>query len=92
MEASALIQEVRGRLRVRDMFSGDPTIRRKFLKQLAFRMPCRPVFVFCYLYFARLGFLDGMPGLTYCRLRAMYEYMIDLKVKELRRREKDLPV
>ena len=92
MEAAALIQEVRGRLRFRDLFSGDPTVRRKYLKQLAFRMPCRPSLVFCYLYFVRLGFLDGRAGLTYCRLRAMYEYMIDLKVKELRRRDKGLPV
>jgi hypothetical protein len=35
-----------------------------------------------------MGFLDGMPGWHYCRLRSIYEYMIDLKVKELRRRER----
>jgi len=92
MEAKALIQEVQGRLRFNDLFSGKPAVRRKFLKQLAFRMPCRPFVVFCYLYFVRMGFLDGMPGLTYCRLRAMYEYMIDLKVIELRRKEKGLSV
>jgi len=92
MEAKALIQEVRGQLRIKDLFSGDPTTRRKFLKQFAFRMPFRPLLVFCYLYFVRMGFLDGIPGFTYCRLRAIYEYMIDLKVKELRRREKGLPL
>lgn len=92
MEAEAVIKEVQGSLSLRDLFSSDPTLRRKFLKQLAFRMPCRPLLVFCYLYFVRMGFLDGMPGLTYCRLRAIYEYMIDLKVKELRRRQKGLPV
>jgi len=92
MEAEALVKEVQGSLRLRDLFSSVPTIRRRFLKQLAYRLPCRPLLVFCYLYFVRMGFLDGVPGLTYCRLRSMYEYMIDLKVKELRRREKDLPV
>ena len=92
MEAETLVEEVQGNLRLGDLFSSDPTVRRKFLKQLAFRMPFRPFLVFCYLYFARMGFLDGIPGLTYCRLRAIYEYMIDLKVKELRKREKDLPV
>ncbi len=91
MEAGALIKEVQGSLRLRDLFSTDPTIRRKFLKQLAFRMPCRPFLVFCYLYFVRMGFLDGRAGLTYSTLRSIYEYMIDLKVKELRRREKGLP-
>ncbi len=48
--------------------------------------------MYLYLLLVRRGFLDGVPGLTYCRLRAMYEYMIDLKVRELRRREKGLPV
>lgn len=92
MEAEALIKEVQNGLRLKDLFSTDPAIRRKFLKQLAFRMPCRPLLVFCYLYFARMGFLDGMPGFTYCRLRAIYEYMIDLKVRELRHLKKHLPM
>jgi hypothetical protein len=87
MEAAALVNEKKDRLKVQDLFSSDPTIRRKCLKQLAYRIPFRPFLVFCYLYFFRLGFLDGLPGLIYCRLRSMYEYMIDLKVKELRRRE-----
>ena len=33
----------------------------------------------------RLGFLDGLPGYHYCRLLAIYEYMIVLKMKEIRR-------
>lgn len=92
MEARALVAETKERLKIGGLLSSDPTLRRKALKQVAYRMPCRPLLVFCYLYFFRLGLLDGIPGLTYCRLRAMYEYMIDLKVKELRRRERGLPV
>jgi len=88
MEARALVEETRGRFRIGGLVSSDPTVRRRAGKQLAYRLPCRPFLVFCYLYFFRRGFLDGRPGLTYCRLRAMYEYMIDLKVRELRRREK----
>jgi len=91
MEAKALLKESRGALRLRSLFSSDPTLRRKCLKQLAYRMPFRPFLVFFYLYLFRFGILDGIPGLTYCRLRSIYEYMIDVKVKELRRREKDLP-
>ncbi len=82
MEAETLIHEVNEKLVIKMLFSTDPSVRRKFLKQLACRIPCRPLLVFCYLYFFRLGFLDGFAGLTYCRLRAIYEYMIDLKVKE----------
>jgi len=92
MEAESLIREIKGKPNLLNLFSTDPTIRRKSLKQIAYRLPLRPFLVFCYLYFFRLGFLDGVPGLTYCRLRSIYEYMIDLKVKELRRREKGLAV
>jgi hypothetical protein len=67
-------------------------VRRKGLKQLAYRLPCRPMFVFIYLYVVRMGFLDGVAGLRYCRMRVIYEYMIDLKIMELRRSEKGLPV
>jgi len=91
-EAVELVKSLDRNVKWKKLFSTDAVQRRKELKQLAFRMPCRPLLVFCYLYFFRMGFLDGMPGLTYCRLRAMYEYMIDLKVKELRRREKGLPI
>lgn len=87
MEAESLIKELQGKPNLKNIFSTDPTLRRKSLKQLAYRLPFRPFLVFCYLYFFRMGFLDGIPGLTYCRLRSMYEYMIDLKVKELRRRK-----
>jgi glycosyltransferase involved in cell wall biosynthesis len=86
MEAEALVQETRAPMRWAGLLSRDPVVRRKALKQLAYRIPCRPALVFCYLYFFRCGFLDGLPGWHYCRLRALYEYMIDLKVKELRRR------
>ncbi len=91
MESQALLQEIRKPLEFQKVFSSDPTIRRKTLKQMAYRMPCRPFFVFIYLYLIRMGILDGKPGLTYCILRSIYEYMIDVKVKELRRREKGLP-
>lgn len=81
-----------GDFRFGEIFSGDPVIRRKALKQLSFRMPARPFAKFLYMYLLRAGFLDGRPGLTYCSLQAIYEYMICLKVKELRKREKGLPI
>ncbi len=60
--------------------------RRRFLKQLAFRLPFRPLIVFLYLYFGRLGFLDGRAGLYYCLLRSYYEFLIDIKTQEYLRR------
>jgi glycosyltransferase involved in cell wall biosynthesis len=92
MESKAYIQEIRKPLELKKVFSSDPTIRRKTLKQIAYHMPGRPFTVFIYLYLIRLGLTDGKPGLTYCIFRSIYEYMIDVKVKELKRREQGLPV
>lgn len=66
--------------------------RRKSLKNLALRMPYRTFIIFIYLYVIRGGFLDGRSGFEYCILRCIYEYMIDMKVKELRRRESGLAI
>lgn len=81
-----------GDFKLSEVFSRNPVIRRKALKQLSFRMPGRPFAKFAYMYLLRAGFLDGRAGLTYCTLQAVYEYMIELKVKELRRREKGLSI
>lgn len=70
----------------------DPVTRRRSLKQLSFRMPARPVLKFLYLYLFRGGLLDGKPGLTYCILQSVYEYMIVVKMNELRRRESGLSI
>ena len=89
MEAGLMTGETQEPLRLGSILSHDPALRRKSLKQLCCRMPCRPLLVFCYLYLGRLGFLDGRAGLTYCMLRSFYEYMINLKVKELRGSRED---
>jgi glycosyltransferase involved in cell wall biosynthesis len=73
------------------VFSRDPFLRRKALKNLSFRMPFRPLLKFIYLYVFKLGFMDGYAGWVYCRLQAMYEYMIVLKMKELQRQGTGLP-
>ena len=75
-----------GRLLGRDAFD-----RRKALKELSFRMPLRPLAKFLWMYLLKRGFLDGRAGFTYCRLQAMYEYMIVVKMAELRRQARGLP-
>ena len=71
---------------------GDPVRRRRALKSLSFRLPFRSLLRFFYMYFLRLGFLDGWPGLRYCRLLAWYESMIVQKVEELRRQARSRSV
>jgi len=70
------------------LFASNKTRRRRALKGLSYRLPFRPVFRFIYMFFFRLGFLDGVPGLIYCLLIAIYELMIVLKIKEIRMDEK----
>ena len=70
----------------------DPVRRRRILKEISFHLPLRPTLRFIYMYLFRLGILDGRPGYTYCRLLSIYEYMIVLKMAEIRRREKGLAI
>jgi glycosyltransferase involved in cell wall biosynthesis len=81
-----------GKLDIRGVLAADDVRRRRALKELSFRLPCRPSLRFLYMYFLRRGFLDGVPGYHYCRLLSIYEYMIEMKVAELRRRARNLPL
>ncbi len=65
--------------------SRNPLERRKAAKQVLYRLPCRPLVVFLWLYLGRGGFLEGRAGYTFARLRAWYEWLIDLKRRELER-------
>jgi glycosyltransferase involved in cell wall biosynthesis len=73
------------------LFSSDRFQRRQALKELSFRMPLRPWLKFLWMYVLKRGFLDGRAGYTYCRLQAMYEYMIVLKMREIERNRRGLP-
>jgi glycosyltransferase involved in cell wall biosynthesis len=57
--------------------------RRRALKDLSLRLPCRPLIRFVYMYLFLGGILDGRAGFTWCVLQAFYEYLILLKVWEI---------
>ncbi|RIK78046.1 MAG: glycosyltransferase family 2 protein [Planctomycetota bacterium] len=86
-EAAESVQSLRNkRIPWGDLFqTSDPVRRRAGLKELSTRVPCRPLLRFLYMYFAKLGILDGVAGYHYCRLLSIYEYMIVLKMRELQR-------
>jgi glycosyltransferase involved in cell wall biosynthesis len=67
------------------MFSSDPLRRRAAIKRYVSRLPCRGSVYFVYCYFFRLGFLDGRDGLMFCRMKAMYQIMVDVKKYDLRK-------
>ncbi|MGB8990659.1 MAG: glycosyltransferase family 2 protein [Desulfobaccales bacterium] len=59
--------------------------RRRFLKNLAYRyLPARGLIKFIWMYFIKLGFLDGRMGFRFCLLHTFYDYQISLKLEELR--------
>lgn len=68
-----------------DVFSRDPSRRNRALKPLVSQLPGWPLLRFAYMYFARLGFLEGRAGFEYCVNMGIYEYLIRLKMKELQR-------
>jgi len=92
MEAKRLLKERESPVAWSGFLSKDPMLRRKAFKQFAYRVPCRPWFTFCFLYIAKLGFLDGLPGFQFSLMRATYEFMISMKMRELKREEKKLPI
>ncbi len=92
MEALAKIAQQGEPVATRALFTADAIERRRILKQLLYRVPLRPLIVFFYLYVFRLGMLDGRAGFYFSRMRAIYEFCIDLKVMEAKRRRRGLAV
>jgi glycosyltransferase involved in cell wall biosynthesis len=68
-----------------ELFSADRLQRRRALKRLSYVLPARPLFRFLYQYVLRGGFLDGRPGLHYCRLLSRYEALTGAELDRLRR-------
>ncbi len=84
MEAKRLLAERSEAIAWKALWGHDPILRRKTLKQILYRVPLRPVWMFFAIYIFKFGFMDGMAGFHYSVMRSIYEYMIDLKIKELR--------
>lgn len=67
------------------IFSRDFHERRANQKALFYKLPFRPLIKFIILYIMKRGFLDGKAGLSYAMLQSFYEYMIVLKVEEMKK-------
>ncbi len=61
--------------------------RRRALKDLSLRLPLRPLTRWLYMMLILGGWRDGRAGLAWCTLQAFYEYLIVLKVRELKHPE-----
>jgi glycosyltransferase involved in cell wall biosynthesis len=62
-----------------------PVQRKRFLRERVWPgMPAKPLALFFYMYVVRRGFLDGRAGLALCVFHAFQEFMVGLKLGELR--------
>ena len=88
-EAQETVRQLsEGKVRWKSIFVGKSEVeRRRALKDLSLRIPGRPLVRFFYMYFFLGGVLDGRAGFTWCVLQAFYEYLILLKVWEMRHAE-----
>ncbi len=60
--------------------------RRRWIKTAVYpKLPAKFIFRFFYSYLIRGGFLDGMTGLRFCIFLAFYDFLIQLKIIEIRR-------
>jgi glycosyltransferase involved in cell wall biosynthesis len=65
-----------------------PVQRKRFLRERVWpHVAAKPLALFVYMYVLRRGFLDGRAGLALCVFHAFQEFMVGLKLAELRRLE-----
>src|SRR5262249_29609060 len=69
-----------------------PVQRKRFLREGIWpHGPAKPLALFMYMYVLRRGFLDGRAGLALCVFHAFQEFMVGLKLGELRRLSSEGP-
>jgi glycosyltransferase involved in cell wall biosynthesis len=67
---------------------GNPIQKRRFFREIYNKFPLfiRPFLYFIYRYFLRFGFLDGIEGLIFHFLHALwYRFIVDVKIYELKK-------
>jgi hypothetical protein len=69
--------------RLRTLFSGEAVQRKRAMKRFFIKFPFRPLLRFLWMYFLKLGFLDGKQGFIFCMLMSMHEFTIGVKLWEL---------
>jgi glycosyltransferase involved in cell wall biosynthesis len=64
--------------------------RRVAQKAIFYELPGRPLIKWTYLMFIRGAILDGHAGVMYATLQGFYEYLIEIKCREIRRKRDGL--
>lgn len=85
LEAEEAIRESGGTAAWGELLSRNRVLRRRALKRLAYRLPCRYVFRLAYMLVLKRAVLDGSAGITYATMIATYEAMSETHLRLLRR-------
>lgn len=74
------------------LFSRDFGERRVAQKAIFYKLPGRPLIKWLGMIFVRRAVLDGKAGIAYATLHAFYEYLIEVKRREIVRRRAGQPI
>lgn len=72
----------------KQVFARHGSQRNVALKSWLSRLPAWPLLRFLHAYILKLGFLEGTPGLIYSVNMAYHEFLIQIKMRELKRKQK----
>ena len=72
---------------LQNVFSRNGSVRNPALKSWLSKLPGWPFFRFIHAYVFNLGFLEGIPGFIYCTNMGFYEFLIQIKMREIRKRQ-----
>lgn len=94
MEAELLARgnATRGASLFQAFFAGNFHERRVAQKAIFYELPARPLIKWFYMMFVRGALLDGSAGVMYATLHSFYEYLIEVKYRELIRRREGKPL
>jgi glycosyltransferase involved in cell wall biosynthesis len=73
---------------IKSIFERHASVRNPALKCWLSMLPGWPVLRFLQAYILNLGFLEGMPGFIYCINMGYYEFLIKIKMRELKKHKK----
>ena len=85
LEALQVVSASGDHVRAHKLFSSDPVERRRAWKEVGYRIPFRPFIRWFVTLFVLGGVFEGRGAWTYAQLLAVYERMITLKLRLLRR-------
>lgn len=74
------------------LFAGNFHERRVAQKAIFYELPARPLIKWFYMMFVRGAVLDGSAGVMYATLHSFYEFLIEVKCREMVRRREGKPL